>query len=56
LEQIEKGFVEPPHTAKPGSQRNVRHGQFRLLNELLSEKDAANLRDRFRCGSKMLFE
>ena len=46
LEELSEGLVEAPHAAKAGGQCDRRHGQLRVVDELLGEQHAPCLRDR----------
>ncbi len=56
LEQPLKGLVESPHAAEAGGQRDLAHGQARIVDQLLGQQHAPRLRHRDRRGAEMLIE
>jgi hypothetical protein len=56
LEQLLEGLVEAPHAAEPGGQRDLRHRQAGVVDQLLGEQHAPGLRHGDGRGAEMLVE
>ena len=56
MKKIPEYFIESPHAAESGGQRNFSHRQARFVNELLGKKHTPRLCYRDVRGSKVLKE
>jgi hypothetical protein len=56
VKKVLEYFIESPHAAESGRQRNSSHRHSRFVNELLSKEHTPGLCHRDGRGSKMLHE